>query len=161
MLSRCTNTDCLEYGIKRCRVSRAIHRIICGGFPPIKGVSLVNIRLGYHGIPSADRMYLLTPSLSDVQPSPCQTCCVVGHLQTTCHQRVAHLFSGKEPRFVTFNVVLGTFWCANEVMHVHRGQPSINEADIDPCNLQVRFVNKSCMNRPWSPGLWCEPRFDQ
>src|SRR6266446_4619315 len=80
MLSRCTNADCLEYGIKRCRVSWAIHRIIWGGFPPIKGTSLVNIRLGYHSIPSADRMYLLTLSLSNVQPTPCQACFVVGHL---------------------------------------------------------------------------------
>jgi hypothetical protein len=35
---------------------------------------------------------------------------------------------GKESQFVTFNVVLGTFWCANEVMHVHDGQPSLNRS---------------------------------
>src|SRR4029453_18268386 len=58
---------------------------------------------------------------------------------------------------MTLNVVLGSFWCANEVMHVHDGQPSLNEAGIDPGNLQVRFVHETCMNRPRSPGLWGEP----
>src|SRR5713226_8059574 len=100
-------------------------------------------------------------ALSDVHPSPCQTCLVVGDLQTTIRQNMGHLIAGKQSQCMTLNVVLGTFWCSNEVMHVHRGQPSINEAGIDPRNLQVRFVNKSCMNRPWSPGLWGEPRFDQ
>src|SRR5437660_7442268 len=52
MLSRSSNANCLEHGIKRCWVSRAIHRIVGGGFPPIKGASLVNIRLSYHSIPS-------------------------------------------------------------------------------------------------------------
>src|SRR5215470_18361386 len=58
---------------------------------------------------------------------------------------------------MTFNVVLGPCWCANKVMHVHDGQPSLSEAGIDPRNLQVRFVNESCVHCPWSPGLWCEP----
>jgi hypothetical protein len=73
---------------------------------------------------------------------------------------VAHLLGGKESQLVTFNVVLGTCWGANEVMHVHDGQPSMNETGIHPRNLQVRFVNESCMDRPWSPGLWGEPRLD-
>src|SRR5215831_15387404 len=61
---------------------------------------------------------------------------------------------------MTLNVVLGPCWCANEVMHVHDGQPSINEAGIDPRHLQVRFVNETCMDRSWSPGLRGEPRLD-
>src|SRR5262249_16866141 len=97
------------------------------------------------------------PVLSDVQPSPCQSFRVVGHLQTTIRQNVGHLITGKQSEFMTLNVVLGPCWCANEVMHVHRGQPSLNEAGIDPGNLQVRFVNKSCMDRSWSPGLRGEP----
>jgi len=62
---------------------------------------------------------------------------------------------------MTLNVVLGPFWCANEIMHVHQGQPSLNEAGIDPGNLQVRFVKKSCVNRSRSPGLWSEPRLNE
>src|SRR5437867_3732592 len=52
MLSRSSNANCLEHGIKRCRVSREIHRIVGRGFPPIKGASLVHTRLSYHSIPS-------------------------------------------------------------------------------------------------------------
>src|SRR5215471_14015194 len=62
---------------------------------------------------------------------------------------------------MTLNVVLGPCWCANEVMQVHRGQPSLNKAGIDPCNLQVRIVNKSCVNRSRSPGFWSEPRLNE
>jgi hypothetical protein len=40
-------------------------------------------------------------------------------------------------------------------------EPSLNEASIDPRNLQVRFVNETCMHYPRPPGLWGEPRFDQ
>src|SRR5215472_5127682 len=72
-----------------------------------------------------------------------------------------HLLAGKQSQFVTFYVVLGPCWCANEVMHVHQGQPSLHEAGIDPGKLQVRCVDESCMHCPRSPGLRGEPRFDQ
>src|SRR6266446_4159016 len=52
MLPRSPNTHCLEHGRKRRWVSRAIHRIIWGRFPPIKGRATVNLPLGDHLIPS-------------------------------------------------------------------------------------------------------------
>jgi hypothetical protein len=36
-------------------LEREIHLIIGGGFPPIEGCATVNLRLGDHGVSSADR----------------------------------------------------------------------------------------------------------
>jgi hypothetical protein len=56
--------------------------------------------------------------LSDEEPSAHQAFLVVGHLQPTVHQDVGDLLGGKQPQFMTLNVVLRAYWRPNQVMQV-------------------------------------------